>query len=340
MSPDNSKISKACEPCRRRKVRCDGTEPCSNCQSHPLACAYRLKARVRPRRQQLPCTQTNLSTAQHTTEHEHSIPPDSTSPNSRQESRQEPAADVYRGIVGAHLAPQVADSSQLFYGPSSTFAFIQQIHRQILPLQPIPDVNRCQGEQADGSSLDLFRQRAIFFGVPLRADIGSPAHVRSEFHIVELVSKELATEFLDNFKVASLRLLPFFTEEALDRLLQHMYADGGRQMHPQKQALFLIILAIGALSTTRTELAETLFLQAKREAVPYEEAVTLSMIQFSLLIADYQINMGRPNAAYLHVGAACRKALAWGLNTATGNVGPEYLQERHTTLWCMYYMET
>ena len=44
-----SRISRACERCRLRKVRCDGRQQCARCQEHNSACTYRLgKSRIRP----------------------------------------------------------------------------------------------------------------------------------------------------------------------------------------------------------------------------------------------------------------------------------------------------
>ena len=45
--------SNACVECRRRKIRCDGTQPCGQCQwyQHPEACGYSKPAqRVVPSR--------------------------------------------------------------------------------------------------------------------------------------------------------------------------------------------------------------------------------------------------------------------------------------------------
>lgn len=41
------KNPKACEPCRRRKVRCNGQTPCNRCDRKPGDCVYRLRTRIR-----------------------------------------------------------------------------------------------------------------------------------------------------------------------------------------------------------------------------------------------------------------------------------------------------
>lgn len=43
------KISRACDTCKRKKIRCDGILPCSNCAKRRLHCAYDAKyGRGRP----------------------------------------------------------------------------------------------------------------------------------------------------------------------------------------------------------------------------------------------------------------------------------------------------
>ncbi|KAJ5365459.1 fungal-specific transcription factor domain-containing protein [Penicillium concentricum] len=341
MNPDGIKIAKACEPCRRRKIKCDGLEPCRNCPNQPTACIYRRKARVRLRRSG---TQTTVNSVNCSSDPINATAGPKTANGASLSpyvlEAQHSRAEVYDSVAAAHHAPQFTDSSQLFYGPSSNFAFLQQVHRAILSHGPYG--KGCgSGFEEGGSGLDMFMQRNVFFGVPLRANLG--AAQLGDLHD-GIIPRHLATVYLDNFKIASLHILPFFTTEDLDILLHSFYsARADITLHPQRRALLLMVLAIGALSTTETQLADTLFLQAKLETTIYEDAVTLPMIQFSLLSADYQLNIGRPNSAYLHVGVACRKTFALGLHTVAGNSltqRAEHIQERHATLWCLYFYET
>ena len=334
---DRTKISKACEPCRRRKVKCNGEHPCPNCRSRPMECRYRLKSRIR---------------ARHSTP---SNPPSATSSNPV-DSRPEPGSErriepqdapseLYGTVVAAaQQAPhQSTDGSQLFYGPSSNFAFLQQLHRIILSSQPGGLTSSSGGH--DDQGLDLFLQRNVFFGVPSRLTQETHNLLTQNARLPDIAPRPLAEQFLDNFKVSSLHLLPFLTDASLDTLFALAYSeDAGSQPELQKAILLPLVLAIGALSTPETELAEALFMYAKWRSAMYEDAVTLPMIQISLLKADYQINIGRPNSGYLTVGTACRKALAMGLHANAEKTYPqthvEDIEERRTTLWCLYFYET
>lgn len=42
------RVPKACEPCRKKKVRCDGSHPCSGCVLLPERCVYKTEERLRP----------------------------------------------------------------------------------------------------------------------------------------------------------------------------------------------------------------------------------------------------------------------------------------------------
>jgi hypothetical protein len=255
---------------------------------------------------------------------------------------QEPGTDlhVHQSVTATHGTDDLPlDSSQLFYGPSSNFAFLQQVHRGILSHGS--HVQACNGEvQEVGPGLDMFMQKTIFFGPSSRFENREDTDT-----IRSVVSMEQATTFLGHFKASSRSILPFFTDAELDELLHDWLAAanapsaGGKS---QKHCIFLGILALGALSTDQTNVAELLYARSKASAAMFEEAVTLSMIQHSLVMAEYQINIGRPNSAYLHLGAACRKAFAMGLHKEAANVLARHqdLQKRRATLWCLYFHES
>ncbi|VTO93812.1 unnamed protein product [Fusarium graminearum] len=334
-----TKISKACEPCRLRKKRCNGSNPCSHpdCQDSPTTCVYRNKTRNRrsKRNTSNPASQLPFLGSGHSV--------DGSSPvswHSRQSTEAVPDPgvqhEVYHSVTETHLSPTSTDSSQLFYGPSSYFAFLQQIHRGVLPV-----INHGQSEGSEArSGLDTFMQRSIFFGTPSRI---SPEALRSESVQLAPVSSEMAREFLGLFKTTSHHRLPFYTFSELDSLLESLYnSQHVRNIPPQTKASFLAMLAIGALATPQTDLAETLFTEARREAVILDDAVTLKTLQLSLLFADYQINMGRPNSTYLHLGVACRKAFALGLHLGalSTRLDTATLQKHQTTIWSLYFFET
>lgn len=380
------KNPKACEPCRRRKIRCDGKTPCNRCDRKPSECTYRLRTRVRKSNAQRAAAYAAAAaaTAAATAATVKPTPPDedrdylqqlrpptplaaasSSSPSSLPPgstplsppgfSKHVPEAGgpksdaAYSGVyqsVAAANAPgrECTENSRLFYGPASAFAFQQQVHRGIISSSgPRRRAQQDPEVQEGGASLDLFLQRSFFFGTASRVDTSSL--LRPANALFPDVSLDQATVFLDKFKGWTARILPFFTDAELDRMLHDLYS-GGDEQNPgrpsQTKALTLAVLALGALATPHTNVAEMLLVKAKYEAVLFDDTVSLQMIQFSLLLAEYHTGMGRPNLVYLCVGTACRKAFALGLHREAANrlTRHEDLQKYRTTLWCLYSLES
>lgn len=333
------KIPKACEPCRKKKVRCDGNQPCQRCQRRPADCSYRQRARIRKSTRQNPSTALHPQDPagsqvdrQASTVCEDPLKPKEQPDHSRNQQ-------LYQSVAATHgNEADSVESSRLFYGPSSQFAFLQQLHREILycSSQHQPGDREIQ---EGGPGLDLFVQRTIFFGTAQRTRANAlPSHTS----LLSSLPVQQAVEFLAGFKAASLPIVPLFTDQELDELLHQFYNDGSESaLSPQRRAITLAVLAIGGLTTIHTDLAELLFIKAKQEAAVCDDVVSLSMIQYSILLAEYQTNMGRPNSAYLNLGVACRKALAMGLHKESdiSLIPADILQKRRTTLWCLYFHE-
>lgn len=351
------KNPKACEPCRRRKIRCDGKTPCNRCDKKPSECTYRLRTRVRKSNVQRaaaanPVTpggceqgdQTRLSTPLPAPTGAALSPPGFCKQLSEAGGPKSDAAysGVYQSVAAANASGREwTENSRLFYGPASAFAFQQQVHRGIISSSG-PRSQQDPEVQEGGASLDLFHQRSFFFGTASRVDTSTL--LRPANTLFPAVSLEQATVFLERFKGWTARILPFFTDAELDKMLHDLYS--GDEQHPgrpsQTRALTLAVLALGALATPHTNTAEMLLAKAKYEAVVFDDTVSLQMIQFSMLLAEYHTGMGRPNLVYLCVGTACRKAFALGLHREAANclTRHEDLQKYRTTLWCLYSLES
>jgi hypothetical protein len=349
------KIGKACELCRRRKIRCSGEQPCHHCRAHPERCEYRLKARIRPSIRASSAVADPGGANGSRDPQDVAMTDANTKPADDDVSEKSSCArtEVYHSVSAKHDSPQSTDSSQLFYGPSSNFAFLQQLHRGIILSGSNSD--RCRASRRLGSNgnvleagagLDMFMQRPIFFGTPSLAE--------GAFSL-QMLSRSLAEEFLSSFNRTTMLAFPFvsISSDLFDDMLEMFEPSSSSsnatyQLHaqysPQRVVVFLAVLAVGAQCTSHTKLAEELFVYARREAIPYEDTVTLPMIQFSLLLAEYQINMARCNAAWLLVGNAARKAFALGLHSASaGALGKSQRlagdDERETTVWALYFVD-
>ncbi|CAG8254649.1 unnamed protein product [Penicillium nalgiovense] len=117
------KISRACDTCKRKKIRCDGILPCSNCAKRKLNCAYDAKyGRGRP-----------------------PTPPPSTSVNERQErsrsdysndlsiwKQQAPVShDMSTSQVHSRASPEIEIEGQ-YFDPTSGLNFLHRAWKKLL----------------------------------------------------------------------------------------------------------------------------------------------------------------------------------------------------------------
>ena len=189
MERNGTKIAKACEPCRRRKIKCNGQQPCGLCQQNPTHCSYRAKARDRTSAKQRALRNNN-------NDHGDSpLPPESRAvcpgtPRtalSPSENHQPADPEVYRGITATHThGSNAGECAQLFYGPSSNFAFLQQLHKGVLyhGFKRYPEGH---DDQEGAAGLDMFVQRSIFFGTPLLAGVGGSTRLSPPADVVSPV---------------------------------------------------------------------------------------------------------------------------------------------------------
>ncbi|KAI0154519.1 hypothetical protein GGR57DRAFT_104984 [Xylariaceae sp. FL1272] len=377
---------KACEPCRKAKARCDGERPCRRCLSHsqPSECSYRLRARTRkstrqahrsdagddsprsvslaevrvtPRRsewQEAASSGSSLTPSQNARV-ELSIETDATIDlNQAGDNVYHPSVSAVATRAQSHdLERPPEDSpftSRLFYGPSSAFAFSQQVYRilwQRATEKTGRQVSERLGNDSDpvqdaGPGLTLFKQKSIFFGIPSRTDQISRVEMGATLR--DRISLEQAVHFLELFNATVQFTLPLFSLSELLDMLHAVYDDNTNEsVAVQSRCTITASIAISALHTSQTDLAESLFLQAKQESIAYSEEVSLTMIHFTLLLATYQNHMGRPHSAYIHTGAATRKMFALGLNNygfgKSDNL-PQMMHKHRGMVWCVYYHET
>ncbi|KAJ8131716.1 hypothetical protein O1611_g1911 [Lasiodiplodia mahajangana] len=203
--------------------------------------------------------------------------------------------------------------------------------------------NNNEAVQEGGPGLRLFKQQAIFFGTPTRLDSRFAPQSTTQPALFEWLPLNEAEQLLERFTSTNHFQHPFFSQSEMTDLLHSVYSsEANEPVAPQAKAVVFATLANGALNKSQTDLAESLFHRARQEAALYDEEASLTMIHFSLLLATYQDNMGRPHSSYLHTGAASRKLFAMGLNSygPEGNTRPDMTQKRRIIIWSVYYHET
>ncbi|KAI1757887.1 hypothetical protein F4782DRAFT_1619 [Xylaria castorea] len=352
MIRNTSNVTKACEICRKAKLRCDGGKPCKRCvaKNRQSDCEYRLRSRIRKqtRRAESHAGSEDTSPSSHISQRNGDISEvaglNAVNPEPAEAARNE----YHQSVTATHEhASDRNFTSRLFYGPSSAFAFSQQIYRILWRLTDQDhDGNVLLSSNTDpvqegGPGLSLFKQRAIFFGTPTRVDSTFQSAARPT--LCEWLPLSEAEQLLEHFNSTNHFQMPFFSPSEMIDLLQAVYSnEASDPASPQVKAVVFATLANGALNKSQTNLAESLFHRARQEAATCDDEVSLTMIHFSLLLATYQDNMGRPHSSYLHTGVASRKLFAMGLNSygPESNTHPDTIQKRRIMIWSVYYHET
>ncbi|KAJ4323632.1 hypothetical protein N0V84_004240 [Fusarium piperis] len=145
MNATKWRISKACQECRVKKIKCNGETPCQNCRLRNLGCIYREKARNRTRKVK-PRTAAYESIMSHDamaaspslepSDEGTTVPP--TPVPVTEDATSAPAASAFgsdrsinnNSVAAAHRASPSC-YLQLYYGPSSNFALLNAIYHQI-----------------------------------------------------------------------------------------------------------------------------------------------------------------------------------------------------------------
>ncbi|KAH6645320.1 fungal-specific transcription factor domain-containing protein [Truncatella angustata] len=364
------RISKACQECRRRKVKCDGASMCKNCEQISVACTYRSTTRNRKSAKRAAIAQSHQQPLSFIEGRRNVIDPRTslhhqeelhlTEPQTRSEKIQtveEDVSDLQSNTSQTHgdkystagtncsvSATHLTSAHcmlQLYYGASSNFSFLQQIHHSLSgpanPSRPRDEV------EEGGAGLDFYGQRSLFFGT---SDASYQLNGHAGISPLTLLSDQLAESFLEDYLNTIYHLHPFQSLSELRRLVKLLYENPQmRNLGTDETAILMAVLAIGATMTTNTLWAEMLAEKAKNIANTLGHVVNLKSVQLSLLLAHYESILGRPNSAYLYLGIAVRKAFAAGLHrdspTYEAN-GRKHIQqqERRTTIWCLYFFES
>jgi hypothetical protein len=378
------KIPKACEPCRAHKKRCSGGQPCSACnEMYGLMsgmCVYRERTRTRkalgvkvrttavtssPTEKASPPGKTRADDAVSSRPSKRApVPPmagngsGSGSGSGSDEEYDHARTEVYRSVSAHDCSRHSIDTPQLFYGPSSNFAFLQQLHRAIvLAVSKDRDSRKADDNTSSGSAapddapstkyaaeggagLDMFQQRSIFFGMPSEAN--------GRINLLAIPHAH-AVGFLDHFESILMPMMPFVHVCAgvYRAMVDDIFGPSGRTLlerlvrySEQRVLVLFVILAIGAQYTEDSQTGEQL-VEYALVCAGQMDTVSLPMVQFDLLMAEYQMSMARCNAAWIRVGNAAHKAVAMGLHSADVAIDNLRLaaNERETTVWSLYCMD-
>ncbi|KAL1981394.1 hypothetical protein VTN96DRAFT_2696 [Rasamsonia emersonii] len=337
-TPDPSprwRISKACQECRRRKIRCDGGKPCQPCRQRKSDCAYRGFVRRRKRKHE-------LMSSKSPGEEDDALSLDQTGTAQSKSSGRSNGNILHRSVAATHMASPSC-IIQLYYGPTSNFSLMQLMYRQLVEgVGDVPEPGGSSEVEEAGPGLELFSHRRLFFG-DLAGIQDMSVSSTGDFPLV-FMHPSLASQYLERYLSTTYYLMPFLPKDEYRRRLEQLYGDPRTMaLESSDVTIMLLILASGAAMMEEEERAEFLFKKAKANAAKFEELVNLQAIQIPLMMAHYQSERARPNSSFLHLGTAVRKALAAGLHKDTHfqvERSKDDVEQKRTTFWSLYFYES
>ncbi|PYH87959.1 C6 zinc finger domain protein [Aspergillus ellipticus CBS 707.79] len=347
--PSGWRIPKACQECRKRKIKCNGANPCKTCQLRHTPCIYREVIRQRKKKHHYP-EPSPITRDDYPGPRRHS--PDLTQPQSHHHyhpnpqpaRRRNPSVSLtFNNSVSATHMASPSCKVQLYYGSTSHFALMHEIYRGLVSSNQSAEAQEPQGEVEEaGAGLDMFSFRRIFFGA--QAESHDPNKIPNGPDAqVLFLPYDLAKDFLNRFLATLYNMVPFWPKETFYQQLEHLYRPTVEiRSDKWAQSMLLMGLAIGALATEHHSWGDILYDRVKASTALLDDVVNLQTVQLSMFMAHFQTEQGRPNSAFLLMGTTARKAISAGLHKESpteGGDAADSVEERRCTFWSLYFYE-
>ncbi|OJZ80193.1 hypothetical protein ASPFODRAFT_148154 [Aspergillus luchuensis CBS 106.47] len=331
-----TRISRACEICRVRKVKCSGNQPCANCWQHGFACTYRTEGR--PSRRKRPVTLPHGLSLQVKAATD---APKPTPIRSSRRMRYDPVHLKRQMEMRAGIGvSNTKNGSFQFYGASSHFNLVQRVYQRIhgtihgtaldQQKKPIPD-----GLQKWGLESFIFSTHQNETGYRPNQET--------------ILDTSKCDAFLDAFFRLVHPLIPIISRSEINSIRQsYLGPPGSGRRDVASKGILFMTLALGARVSRPTKdetasdlekWAEYFSSQSGDFSIVFQEP-SFKILQFLLLKAMDSLQAMRPNETYLLLGHAARTALSLGINRAQVANGNSLSMHRlRVTFWTMYSNE-
>lgn len=348
------KVSRACDTCKRKKIRCNGTLPCENCAKRKLSCAYDAKyGRGRPPTPPFSRTSRIGDMAIHTVSALSGVNNREDRPPAHQITLN--SADTSIGSSNQNL--QETEIEDQYFDPTSGLNFLHRAWRKL-------STQRWQGD-LDGVNDSDRRQSLESAGDrPLHADvndidISSFACIPQESATLELL------EFYFETCVVTYRMLHRPTTEAWMNAFLKDRRNNQPIGHSLGNARSSILLAIMAIATLRYEKvygnmspesevgvlvqSDRLFCMSAKLTEAETGFPRLESAQARLLQVLYLLQTSRMNKGWYTFGNTCSITLSLGMHRkrecqrdvsfASRRLGYISLQCYKRTFWVAYTID-
>ncbi|KAH8552423.1 fungal-specific transcription factor domain-containing protein [Umbelopsis sp. PMI_123] len=372
------RIGRACDECRRRKVRCNGVYPsCHRCKSQSIVCHYKNPIKKRgPSKESLEnrlhkmeaLISTLVTENQHDSSNE-TVETGTSTIDQRQASPLPAAAkspvlndsnEIREYFPAVPLASHLqhfsyieADSSSP--SSASTSSSVDELSKNLENLAVIDRYGnlRYYGNSSGFyvfKSSPVFRHRAFdteehavlnYNGKSLRNDMEGR---QIQISIPIMPPPDLAEHLIDIYFKYCYTVLPVLHKETFLKRLQD-------PQNPPPAILMNAIFAIASrLSTDKRvyqpnelcdQTGKAFFDRVQALLDEDMDKVSTATIQSLLLIASHQYGAKKGNRSWIYTGMALRMAQSMGLNRNCDrwNISTAEKEERKRTFWCCYIVD-
>ncbi|KAL5334812.1 hypothetical protein BJX70DRAFT_391120 [Aspergillus crustosus] len=313
------RVTRACDNCKKKKLRCSGTLPCSLCQRSDVSCEYTAGYT----RGKVPPIPTVNSTAPDT---------DSVSPSEKhQPTLLQPDKHVTLPSSGNSPEPHQTDMEGHYVGPASGVSFLIRVQKRLHEHIALPPTT------------------PIFsFG-----DAPLPKH-DSSFLVIPI--KDEAKALLARYFDFAFPTHRFLHQPQAERWVEDFYQDPSASQSPSPgtmavKALLLMIFAHAkqCLPSSESSLGSCVdsavyFAASDHHLTAEKGPVRLSSIQARLAQCFYLLGQSRINHCWSLFGTTARLAIAIGLHRGrrrerTVSVDCVEQECRKRVFWCMYSLD-
>ncbi|OJJ76872.1 hypothetical protein ASPBRDRAFT_201951 [Aspergillus brasiliensis CBS 101740] len=348
------KVALACEPCRARKVKCDGKRPvCNVCQQKSLSseCSYTQSAPVAQRTRKLQAPRPRLvpkhaadiptkSAAQSTAQvssNVRSILPQKSPNGQRHSASMSPArgeavsyavshyADSMNGVMGD---PQQTHEA---FGSSSAGTFLHEVKAAIDARLKVP---------APSTSKTGALRRGLYAGL-LATDASD-----EDPDLYRLPPQEMSTSLMDAYWAQNWILYPFVNRAQIESAYSALWTVPRMRCRGTVMCLIHLCMALGCLyceqipPQQRSSMGDDIFARAEQLHLLTKKSPSLESVQCLSLMSVYLQSTAKVYQCWMMAGEAIRMAQSIGLHEArsTAEIGSiserEYMRRTwHGCVW-------
>ncbi|TVY82136.1 Activator of stress genes 1-like protein [Lachnellula suecica] len=363
------RVTRACDECRRKKIKCDGKQPCTHCTVYSYDCTYDQPSNRRrnPAPQYIEALETRLQRAETLLR---SLLPniDLNDPNIEAAVQQRQAGSAKEFLLGgpggrtsdmaaeedAQLSSMIESTGQLdlddsghwdFHGGSSGTVFVKRMREQFGGLLP---------QASSGPFLPKLPRPypAALMDSP-RSSSNSPADGNLP-NTADLPSKETAKILCDHALNTACSLLRFVHQPTFYVMFERIYETPvesfGNEEH-QYLPLLYVVLALGCMFDRTSENDDQTYrvgidhglkyfraARAMMDVTDCRDIVSLQTIIFMVIFLQTTANL---STCYSFIGIAMSSALRMGLHrNLAGNFNPIEREIRRRLFWIIRKMDT